>query len=271
MGKALVIVESPAKARTIGGMLGPDFIVESSVGHIRDLPRGADEVPAALQGRVVGAPRGRRRQRLQAALRDLVAEEVGRGQPQEAPQGRRRAVPRHGRGPRGRVDRVAPLRGAVAHRARQAHGVPRDHAGGHRPRRRRVARPRPPPGRRAGGAAHPRPPLRLRGVAGPLAQGHAAALGRPGPERRHPHGGRAGAGPHALPLRDLVGRRGHLHPHAARRRASARPWWLWAGRRSPPARTSTSTGSRPARATSGCSARTRPPRSPPRWPGSPSP
>ena len=50
MGKALVIVESPAKARTIGGMLGPDFIVESSVGHIRDLPRGADEVPAALKG-----------------------------------------------------------------------------------------------------------------------------------------------------------------------------------------------------------------------------
>ena len=50
MGKALVIVESPAKARTIGGMLGPDFIVESSIGHIRDLPRGADEVPAAYKG-----------------------------------------------------------------------------------------------------------------------------------------------------------------------------------------------------------------------------
>ncbi len=50
MGKALVIVESPAKARTISGLLGPDFIVESSVGHIRDLPRGADEVPAAYKG-----------------------------------------------------------------------------------------------------------------------------------------------------------------------------------------------------------------------------
>jgi DNA topoisomerase-1 len=50
VGKALVIVESPAKARTIGGMLGPDYIVESSVGHIRDLPRGADEVPAAFKG-----------------------------------------------------------------------------------------------------------------------------------------------------------------------------------------------------------------------------
>ncbi len=50
MGKALVIVESPAKARTIGGLLGPGFVVESSIGHVRDLPRGADEVPAAYKG-----------------------------------------------------------------------------------------------------------------------------------------------------------------------------------------------------------------------------
>jgi len=50
MGKALVIVESPAKARTIAGLLGPGFVVESSIGHIRDLPRGADEVPAAYKG-----------------------------------------------------------------------------------------------------------------------------------------------------------------------------------------------------------------------------
>src|SRR6516164_7602073 len=50
MSKALVIVESPAKARTISGMLGPDFLVDSSVGHIRDLPRGADEVPEEYKG-----------------------------------------------------------------------------------------------------------------------------------------------------------------------------------------------------------------------------
>jgi len=48
-GKPLVIVESPAKARTIGALLGPDFVVESSVGHIRDLPRRADEVPSAYK------------------------------------------------------------------------------------------------------------------------------------------------------------------------------------------------------------------------------
>jgi DNA topoisomerase I len=45
MGKSLVIVESPAKARTIAGYLGPDFTVESSVGHIRDLPDRAGDVP----------------------------------------------------------------------------------------------------------------------------------------------------------------------------------------------------------------------------------
>ncbi|MGH7912709.1 MAG: type I DNA topoisomerase, partial [Candidatus Dormibacteraceae bacterium] len=49
MGKALVIVESPAKARTIASMLGPQFVVESSIGHVRDLPRGADEVPATYK------------------------------------------------------------------------------------------------------------------------------------------------------------------------------------------------------------------------------
>jgi DNA topoisomerase I len=49
-GKALVIVESPSKAKTIAGFLGSDFIVESSIGHIRDLPRSAADVPAELKG-----------------------------------------------------------------------------------------------------------------------------------------------------------------------------------------------------------------------------
>jgi DNA topoisomerase-1 len=50
MGKALVIVESPAKAKTISSILGDDYIVESSVGHIRDLPKGADEIPEQYKG-----------------------------------------------------------------------------------------------------------------------------------------------------------------------------------------------------------------------------
>ncbi len=49
-GKPLVIVESPAKAKTIAGLLGPGYVVESSIGHIRDLPRSAAEVPAAFKG-----------------------------------------------------------------------------------------------------------------------------------------------------------------------------------------------------------------------------
>ncbi len=50
MAKPLVIVESPAKARTIARFLGTDFVVESSVGHIRDLPKDAKEIPAAYKG-----------------------------------------------------------------------------------------------------------------------------------------------------------------------------------------------------------------------------
>ena len=42
MSKSLVIVESPAKARTINKYLGPEYIVKSSVGHIRDLPKSGN-------------------------------------------------------------------------------------------------------------------------------------------------------------------------------------------------------------------------------------
>jgi DNA topoisomerase-1 len=45
MGKSLVIVESPAKAKTINKYLGSDFVVKSSVGHIRDLPTAGSSKP----------------------------------------------------------------------------------------------------------------------------------------------------------------------------------------------------------------------------------
>ncbi|HVE73953.1 MAG TPA: type I DNA topoisomerase, partial [Mycobacteriales bacterium] len=49
-GQRLVIVESPAKAKKIASYLGPGYVVESSIGHIRDLPRNAAEVPAKFKG-----------------------------------------------------------------------------------------------------------------------------------------------------------------------------------------------------------------------------
>lgn len=48
--KKLVIVESPAKARKIGGYLGDGYIVEASVGHIRDLPQRAADIPKEYKG-----------------------------------------------------------------------------------------------------------------------------------------------------------------------------------------------------------------------------
>jgi DNA topoisomerase-1 len=49
MPKSLVIVESPAKAQTIKKFLGGKYEVKASFGHVRDLPEGGDEVPAAIK------------------------------------------------------------------------------------------------------------------------------------------------------------------------------------------------------------------------------
>ena len=58
MARSLVIVESPAKARTINRYLGKDFIVKSSVGHIRDLPVGGK--PADPKARAKEAAKTRK-------------------------------------------------------------------------------------------------------------------------------------------------------------------------------------------------------------------
>ena len=50
MARALVVVESVAKATRIQGMLGPDYIVKPSIGHIRDLPQSAADIPASVKG-----------------------------------------------------------------------------------------------------------------------------------------------------------------------------------------------------------------------------
>ena len=83
----LVIVESPAKARTLARFLGKDFRVEASYGHIRDLPESAADVPKEIKGKpwgrlgvdtegdftayyVVPADKKKHVQQLKAALKD---------------------------------------------------------------------------------------------------------------------------------------------------------------------------------------------------------
>lgn len=76
MGKSLVIVESPAKAKTINKYLGKDFVVKSSVGHIRDLPTSG-----------AGAPVDPKERAKQAALtRKMSPEEKQRHQESKAKQ-----------------------------------------------------------------------------------------------------------------------------------------------------------------------------------------
>lgn len=65
MGKSLVIVESPAKAKTINKYLGSDFVVKSSIGHIRDLPTSGNTKPIDAKERAKQA----------AATRKMSAEE----------------------------------------------------------------------------------------------------------------------------------------------------------------------------------------------------
>ncbi len=51
----LIIVESPTKARTLSGFLGTRYRVMASVGHVRDLPNNASEVPEAIKGKEWGS------------------------------------------------------------------------------------------------------------------------------------------------------------------------------------------------------------------------
>ena len=176
--RRLVIVESPAKAKTIAGYLGEGYVVESSIGHIRDLPQQRRRGPGGAEAGVRD-DRRRRRLRLRAALRRRPDKKQARRRPEAQAQGRRRALlatdeDREGEAIAWHLVQVlkpkVPVRRMVFHEItkdaiKRALDETRDD--------RRAAR------RRPGDAADPRPALRLRGLAGALAEGDAGPLGRP--------------------------------------------------------------------------------------------
>ncbi|MCY4121248.1 MAG: type I DNA topoisomerase [Acidobacteria bacterium] len=80
MARSLVIVESPAKARTINRYLGKEYLVKSSVGHIRDLPAGGKERQARGRGKDAAGRRktkGKRPADPQARARRQLVQRMG--------------------------------------------------------------------------------------------------------------------------------------------------------------------------------------------------
>ena len=219
-GTRLVIVESPAKARTIAGYLGAGYVVESSIGHIRDLPHNAAEVPAKYKGQpwarlgvdvdngfepvyVVPPDKKSHMAKLKKLLKDadelyLATDEDREGE----------AIAWH------LYDELkprVPVHRMVFHEItpaaiRAAVDSPREH--------------RPGTGRRPGDATHPRPPVRLRGQPGAVEEGHVRAVGRPRAVGGDPAGRRPRARSDRVPPGRLLGPAGD---HGRRRRRRAAP------------------------------------------------
>ena len=186
----LVIVESPAKARTIAGYLGRDYVVESSIGHIRDLPQSAADIPAKLKGEswarlgvdvdndfepvyVVSRDKKSHMTKLKGLLKDadelyLATDEDREGE----------AIAWH------LFDELNPK--VPVHRMVFHEITPQAISG-------RCGEPPPDrhgPRRGPGGAPDPRPPLRLRGQPGAVAQGDVRPVRRSRAVRGDPAGGR---------------------------------------------------------------------------------
>ena len=212
MPKPLVIVESPAKAKTIAGFLGSGYMVESSIGHIRDLPSDASDIPASMKGEswarlgvdvdngfkplyVVVPGKRERVSKLRALLKDASELYLATDEDREG-----ESIAWH---------LLEVLNPRVPVKRMVFHEITRgsDPAGG-----RQLARARPAPGRRSGDEEDPRPAVRLRSKPRPVAQSPAPAFGRTGAVGGHPFAGRAGAGQDALQVGLLLGYRRAFRP-----------------------------------------------------------
>ena len=256
--RRLVIVESPAKAKTIAGYLGDGYVVESSIGHIRDLPNRAADIPAAVKKEpwarlgvnvddefqplyVVDPDKKKKVDELKRELKNSTELLLATDEDREG-----EAIAWH------------LLEVLQAEGSRQADGLPRDHEGRDPARARRDPRDRRRPRRRAGDAADPRPALRLRGVAGALEEGRTAPLGRSRAVGRDAARRRARARADEVRRRVVLGHRRHVRSRAPSRRSSS------GSRASGSRRAGTSATTAASRATSSLSTRRRRARSRPR-------
>jgi DNA topoisomerase-1 len=97
MSSRLVIVESPTKARTIKKFLPKGYVVEASMGHVRDLPSGSKDTPAKYKERkmpVVGVDVERNFEPVYIIPSD---KKKGHNEAKDLTQGSRRAIRCHGR------------------------------------------------------------------------------------------------------------------------------------------------------------------------------
>ena len=209
MAKPLVIVESPAKAKTLGRFLGNKYRVEASYGHIRDLPESAAEVPKEIKEKDWGrlgvdvdsdftpyyvVPSDKRKQvaHLKTAVKDaselLLATDPDR----------------EGESISWHLHAGAQAEGA----GRAASSSTRSPKTRCREALRNARRRQREPGARAGEPAHPRPALRLHAVAGAVEEGADRPERRPRAERGGAADRRARGRAARVPHRRVLGPRG---------------------------------------------------------------